>query len=113
MHINLLKRYYERGDANSADFRATISCIIVNHAIKKKGDEEAGVPLLDTADEAPGDSGLDLTPQLKNKEAMAGIHSKLAHLHSGQQESVASLPAKFSTIFVEGPRVCLVLKQDI
>lgn len=84
-HINLLKRFIERRDVNSADFHATISCNILNPAVGIDRNGEVSMSLLDTTDETlQGDnSGLDLTPQLENKEAREGIHSKLAHLHAG------------------------------
>lgn len=44
---------------------------------------------------------------------MAGIHSKLARLHAGQQEAFASLIDKYAALFEEMPRVCLVLEHDI
>lgn len=64
-HINLLTRYYEHGDANTADFHATVAC---NNEFWANSDDvngETTVHLADTADEA-GRSLLDATARRGN-----------------------------------------------
>jgi len=97
VHVNLLKKYYERGDLKENMENVREVSMVVPSNVSSEHNEIISM----------------VEPNLTNSVILAKLDDKLKHLSAAQAANIGSLLQEYGKLFSDVPRLCPLLEHDV